>query len=642
MTFTPLIPSSGVAGWNFLQSTYDRQYDAFVKSGQLKSDSEYFVENIGKVKNSDDLLNDRRLLQVAVKAFGLEEEINYRALLQRALNEGTSASDALANQMNDERYVRFSDAFGFGPGASVQTTNAKSMQAIVDSFQQASFEEAVGDVDETMRTALFAKRAMVEIFGEPDEDDRSNMSLREQALADFNEVLDGLEEGDDDDPEVLSIEEKWQDILQQDVLTEFFSTALRITQSTAALSEDEAVALFRERATVLFGTDDPIQFFQGENRASVLTSYRSRAAVNGDASSDIAKTAELSGKILDQMIARDISLTQDWEFILDQEPLVEVMKVTLSMPSDIDDRPRAEAIGLYREQAIKIFGTDDPNVFADESMLEATMELYRESALAANIPVSEINSNAAIAETIFKFSFSEDDIVDAGEEGVEAEINAGWYSIMGQTGLPRVFNTIFELDADFSTKTIEEQLEIYKTKAEEVFGTSDPDAFTGEYSLEGVTNAYRDKATARGDSDFIIDYTINIATRELNNLFQRQRIDEDAAFEEALEQLRAMSEDDEGPSVNSKWYTIMGQEALTSFMLGALGLPEAVRQLDIDQALEVYKRKAEQVMGSDDPADFVDSENLDRMVDLYLTRSQLTGGSSSGYSSGNTALMLLR
>ena len=110
MTYTPLIPSSGVAGWNFLQSTYDRQYDAFVKSGSLKNDSEYFAENIGGVTSSEDLLNDRRLLQVAVKAFGLEEEINYRALLQRALNEGTSASDALANTMNDERYVEFSNA----------------------------------------------------------------------------------------------------------------------------------------------------------------------------------------------------------------------------------------------------------------------------------------------------------------------------------------------------------------------------------------------------------------------------------------------------------------------------------------------------------------------------------------------------
>ena len=189
MTFTPLIPSSGVAGWNFLQSTYDRQYDAFVQSGQLKNESEYFAEEIGKVTSSDDLLNDRRLLQVAVKAFGLEEEINYRALLQRALNEGTSSKDALANTMNDERYVEFSNAFGFGPGQSPMTSDSKAMEAVVNKFQSASFEEAVGEVDETMRTALFAKRAMLEVFGEPDENDFSQLSVKERALQLYQEKL---------------------------------------------------------------------------------------------------------------------------------------------------------------------------------------------------------------------------------------------------------------------------------------------------------------------------------------------------------------------------------------------------------------------------------------------------------------------
>ena len=224
MTYTPLIPSSGVAGWNFLQSTYDRQYDAFVKSGSLKNDSEYFAENIGGVTSSEDLLNDRRLLQVAVKAFGLEEEINYRALLQRALNEGTSASDALANTMNDERYVEFSNAFGFGPGQSPMTSDSKAMQAVIDKFQSASFEEAVGEVDETMRTALFAKRAMIEVFGEPDEDDVSQLSVKERALREFDLSMKEINGKGDDVPGVTSVEDQWQDIVQRDTLREFFDT----------------------------------------------------------------------------------------------------------------------------------------------------------------------------------------------------------------------------------------------------------------------------------------------------------------------------------------------------------------------------------------------------------------------------------
>lgn len=650
MTFTPYIPSSGVAGWNFLQTTYDRQYDAFVKSGSLKNDTEYFAENIGKVTSSEDLLNDRRLLQVAVKAFGLEEEINYRALLQRALNEGTSADDALANTMNDDRYVKFSEAFGFGPGQSPLTSDSKAMQAVVDKFQSASFEEAVGEVDETMRTALFAKRAMLEVFGEPDEDDVSQLSVKERALKEFNEALEEINGDDDDTPDVTSVEEQWEDIIKRDVLTSFFDTALRMPATTAAMDQDELIETYREKALSIFGSDDPTVFFSADNKAQTLATYKTRATVNGETSSTITKTMALTENILDQVVARDAALNEEWDFISRQEPLANFMKIALELPDNMDSRDTSEQMRIYREKAIKAFGTDDPNVFASGSKLDETLEVYRENALASGMSSREVTSSLRTVETILKFSFSGNDAPSAEETAAAkaAEVDAGWYTVMGQAGVPKVLKTALDVNSAleagqvFDQLSIEEQLEIYKTRAFEVFGTSDLEELTDPYMMGPVMEAYKTNARAGGESEFFITYYAQIAERELNSLFQDEGIDEEAAFEEALERLKKMHEDDEGPSANSQWFTVMGQQAMTEFMQTALGLPKEVGQMDIDQAVEVYKRKAKEVLGTDKPSEMIAAGKMDELVNLYLTRSQMNTYNGGGYSSGSAALMMLR
>ncbi|MCG7628165.1 DUF1217 domain-containing protein [Epibacterium sp. MM17-32] len=649
MSFTPHIPSSGVAGWNFLQSTYDRQYDAFIKSGQLKNDSEYFAENIGKVTSSDDLLNDRRLLQVAVKAFGLEEEINYRALLQRALNEGTSADDALANTMNDERYVDFSEAFGFGPGQSPMTGDKKAMQAVMDKFQSASFEEAVGEVDDTMRTALFAKRAMLEVFGEPDEDDVSQLSVKERALREFDLTLKEINGAEDGPQGVTSVEDQWKDIVQRDVLTDFFNTTLRLPPAAAGLEEDELIQTYRDRAMIVFGSDDPTVFFSADNKATIISGYKTRATVDGDLSEDIAKTATLAENILDQLVSRDAALNEEWDFISRQDPLADFMKVALDLPDDIAERPTSEAMRIYREKAIEEFGTDDPNIFASSDQLDATLAVYREKASAAGMRNSEISSNLRTVETIFEFSFDSTDVVDEDGENAAAaaEIDAGWYSIMGQTGVPRFLQTALDvnsaLDAGevFDDLTIDEQLTIYKDKATELFGTEDLNELTGPYQMGALSDAYRTNAEAAGESEFFITYYTQIAERELNTLFQTDDTDAEQEFEDALEELRTMNDEDDGPSASSQWFTIMGQQAMTDFMQVALGLPKEVGQMDIDQAVEVYKRKAKDVLGTDKPSEFIAGDKMDDLVNLYLTRAQMNS-INSGYSSGNAALMMLR
>ena len=80
MSYQPIIPSNGIVGWNFLQATYDKQFETFTKDAVLQRETDYFIENIGNVKSAEDLLSDSRLLTVALDAFGLGEDIYKKGL----------------------------------------------------------------------------------------------------------------------------------------------------------------------------------------------------------------------------------------------------------------------------------------------------------------------------------------------------------------------------------------------------------------------------------------------------------------------------------------------------------------------------------------------------------------------------------
>ena len=96
MTYQPVLPLSGYAGWALLNRTIAVQTAAFNKSPEITRDTDYFAANISKVTTAEDLVKDRRLLRVALGAFGLDDDINNKAFIQKVLSDGSLNADALA------------------------------------------------------------------------------------------------------------------------------------------------------------------------------------------------------------------------------------------------------------------------------------------------------------------------------------------------------------------------------------------------------------------------------------------------------------------------------------------------------------------------------------------------------------------
>ena len=243
--FQPVLISSGLSGWQFLQRTYDRQLETFTQSTELKRDTDYFAQNSGNVASAEDLVSDRRLLTVALGAFGLQDDINNTFFIQKMLGDGTTADDALANRFTDTRYQDLSKAFGLGPGELRGALDPGFADTIIAKFQSNSFEVATGAQDDTMRIALYAERTLSDVVSTQGSD-----------------------------------ASKWFTIMGQPPLRSLFETALGLPDAFGQVDIDQQLRVFQERSERIFGVTDPAEFAQPEVLSNVISSYLARSQLN--------------------------------------------------------------------------------------------------------------------------------------------------------------------------------------------------------------------------------------------------------------------------------------------------------------------------------------------------------------------------
>ena len=163
MSFQPVVPLPGIAGWRFLERTQGAQQAAFEKGPELQRDLAYFQEKIGEVGSAADLVADRRLLKVALGAFGLEGEIDKKAFIRKILEGGTTDPAAMANRLTDKSWSKLTAAFGFGDPGGAKTGQVGFAPAIAAAYKTRAFEAAVGDADNNMRLAMNFRREIAEL-----------------------------------------------------------------------------------------------------------------------------------------------------------------------------------------------------------------------------------------------------------------------------------------------------------------------------------------------------------------------------------------------------------------------------------------------------------------------------------------------
>lgn len=219
MSYVPVIPVGGYAGWKLLNRTMDTQKAAFTASAEIKRDEQYFRENISKVKTAEELVSDRRLLKVALGAFGLENDINNKYFIRKVLEEGSLDSEDLANKLADKTYLKLSEAFGFGDYSIPRTSLSDFPDEIIAKYQGRQFEVAVGEVNDTFRLALAAERELPELA-----------------------------------QKTSSENTKWYSIIGSKSLSSVLRTAMGLPESVASLDVDQQLVVYKNKAEDVFGS----------------------------------------------------------------------------------------------------------------------------------------------------------------------------------------------------------------------------------------------------------------------------------------------------------------------------------------------------------------------------------------------------
>lgn len=96
---------------------------------------------------------------------------------------------------------------------------------------------------------------------------------------------------------------------------------------------------------------------------------------------------------------------------------------------------------------------------------------------------------------------------------------------------------------------------------------------------------------------------------------------------------------EQSSSQNAQWYSVMGSPPLRAVFENALGLPASFAQIGLDQQLDVMKSRAESTFGTSNVADFLEPTNQEKLIRLFLIRSE---AAEVSISSGSMALSMLQ
>ena len=146
----------------------------------VKRETDYYTQNIKSVRSVDDFLNDTRLFNYAMKAYGLEDMSYAKGMMRKVLTD----ADYAAN-LTDKRYQQFAAAFNFTKYGDKASEKDSATKVAVNKYMQQTLETRVGEQNEGTRLALYFTRTIggMSQNGTLSQDDWAYQILSDKALS---------------------------------------------------------------------------------------------------------------------------------------------------------------------------------------------------------------------------------------------------------------------------------------------------------------------------------------------------------------------------------------------------------------------------------------------------------------------------
>ncbi len=122
---------------------------------QVATQTSYFEANIGKVHNIGQLVNNPRLFDYAMTAFGLGSMTYATGLMTKVLQQGVTSNSALANTLNNPGVLAFAKAFDFVDNGASATSSSTLQNTVVKNYVQNTLETEQGQQNPGVQLALY-------------------------------------------------------------------------------------------------------------------------------------------------------------------------------------------------------------------------------------------------------------------------------------------------------------------------------------------------------------------------------------------------------------------------------------------------------------------------------------------------------
>jgi Protein of unknown function (DUF1217) len=141
-----------------ITSDLTRSLSRVAAQGASKNDIAYWRANISKVTSIDAFIGNTRLLNFAMKAYGLQDMAYAKGFVRKILQGGVEKPASFANRLTDTRYREFAAAFDFAKFGPFTTGNPTLQSETADKYLRQTLEENAGASNEGVRLALYFQR----------------------------------------------------------------------------------------------------------------------------------------------------------------------------------------------------------------------------------------------------------------------------------------------------------------------------------------------------------------------------------------------------------------------------------------------------------------------------------------------------
>lgn len=150
--------STTISTYLSIEKNLTRYQSMIADEGAVKTATEYYKANIGKVTSISDFVNNYRLLSYALQAYGLGDQVNAKALVTKVLEGGVSSSKALANTLSNPNWAKFAKAFNFVADGASSISTSSAVTTTTSDYVEEKLEATEGKEDPGVELALYFQR----------------------------------------------------------------------------------------------------------------------------------------------------------------------------------------------------------------------------------------------------------------------------------------------------------------------------------------------------------------------------------------------------------------------------------------------------------------------------------------------------